>query len=103
MARRTTAWQNTSMATGLRICVGTALWLALAFSARASIPGRQVALGHVPSVVARLQPLGDLPETNRLNLAIGLPLRRPEELRRLLRDLYDPASPRYRQFLKPQD
>jgi hypothetical protein len=36
-------------------------------------------------------------------LAIGLPLRNPEELGRLLEELYDPASPKYHQFLTPEE
>ena len=57
--------------------------------------------GHVPAAVAGLKAVGDLADTNRLRLAISLPLRRPEALKTLLHDLYDPASPRYHQFLKP--
>ncbi len=58
--------------------------------------------GHVPAVVARLLPVGSLPGTNRLNLAIGLPLRNPEALTNLLRQIYDPASPRYHHYLTPE-
>ena len=56
---------------------------------------RQALRGHVPEAVARLKlpALGRLPATNRLNLAIGLPLRNTNALTRLLHDLYDPASP----------
>jgi Pro-kumamolisin, activation domain/Divergent InlB B-repeat domain len=59
---------------------------------------------RVLQTVARLhlQPVGDLPETNRLQLAIGLPLRNPEALTNLLQQLYDPASPDYHHFLTPQ-
>jgi subtilase family serine protease len=45
--------------------------------------------------------VGSFPGTNRLNLAIGLPLRNPEELTNLLRQIYDPASPNYRHYLTP--
>src|SRR5271157_3524107 len=83
--------------------VGAAIGLALAVPVQARTAGRQVLPGHLPAVVARLQPVGDLPETNRLSLAIGLPLRHQDALNSLLRDLYDPAGPRYRQFLKPQE
>jgi subtilase family serine protease len=62
---------------------------------------RQALPGHVPAVVASLKPIGDLPATNRLRLAISLPLRHQDALNRLLRDLSDPSSPRYRRFLKP--
>jgi uncharacterized repeat protein (TIGR03803 family) len=36
-----------------------------------------------------------------LNLAIGLPLRSQDEVRTLLEQLYDPASPQYRHYLTP--
>lgn len=60
--------------------------------------------GHVPEAVARLglQPLGRLPATNRMHLAIGLPLRNTNELSQLLHALYDPASPQFRQYLTPE-
>ena len=53
--------------------------------------------GQVPGAIARfhLQPTGRLANTNRLNLAIGLPLRNQEALTNLLRQIYDPASPNY--------
>jgi hypothetical protein len=68
-----------------------------------AVSGPAGVAGARACVVASLQPLGDLPETNRLNLAIGLPLRHQDALNRLLHDLYDPASPRYRRFLKPKN
>ena len=46
-----------------------------------------------------LQPVGPLPATNRLRLAIGLPLRNTNDLARLLRETYDPASPQFRHYL----
>lgn len=60
--------------------------------------------GHVPPAIARfhLQPLRDLPETNRLNLAISLPLRNQAALDSLLQQIYDPASTNYHQYLTPQ-
>ena len=58
--------------------------------------------GHVPAAVARLAPVGRVTGSDRLKLAIGLPLRNAPELGRLLRDLYDPASSRFRQFLTPE-
>src|SRR5208337_1775956 len=57
--------------------------------------------GHVPAVVAGLQPTGELPKTQKLSLSIGLPLRNPAALDALLQQLYDPASPQYHQFLTP--
>ena len=64
---------------------------------------RQLLRGHVPAVLARLQPLGRLVATNRLKLAIGLPLRNPEALAQLLQQLSDPAHPNYRHYLTPEE
>jgi subtilase family serine protease len=91
------------MAALFRRWVGAALGLALASSVQAQTQWRQVLPGHVPAVVASLHPVGDLPDTNRLNLTISLPLRHQDALNRLLHDLYDPASSRYRRFLKPKE
>lgn len=55
--------------------------------------------GQIPSAVGHLQPVDRLDGAKRLNLAIGLPLRNRESLTNLLRDLYDPASPRFHQYL----
>ena len=65
--------------------------------------GRQVLHGHTPAAIARfgLQPQGRLAGTNRLNLAIGLPLRNTNALGRLLQDIYDPASPQFHHYLTP--
>jgi len=62
----------------------------------------QVRRGHVPRIVPELRPSGRVQSTRRLDLAIGLPLRHREALEALLEDLYDPSSPRYHQFLTPQ-
>jgi subtilase family serine protease len=75
--------------------------LLLLFTTRAQAAERQVLHGHVPAVVAGLKPAGDFPGTNRLNLAIGLPLRNQEALTHLLRQIYDPANPNYRHYLTP--
>jgi hypothetical protein len=65
-------------------------------------PRQQLSAGHVPTAVARLTPAGTLPGSQRLNLAISLPLRNPEELDTLLQQLSDPASPNYRRYLTPE-
>lgn len=63
---------------------------------------RQVLNGHVPEAVAKgLAPAGRLPASQELRLAIGLPLRNREALTNLLRQLYDPASPLFHQYLNP--
>src|ERR1035438_2541847 len=74
------------MAFGLALAAGEA--------ERQQVRGR-----HVPAAVASLAPVGDLPGSQRLNLAIGLPLRNQGELDSLLQGLYDPASPNYHRYL----
>jgi subtilase family serine protease len=80
------------------------LSLALFFSSDASAQTapRKFLRGHVPAAVARLQAKGVLAATNRLHLAIGLPLRNESALDDLLGQLYDPASPNYRKYLTPE-
>lgn len=63
---------------------------------------RQALHGHMPAVVKGLKALHRLPGTNRLELSFGLPLRNREALTNLLQQLYDPASPQYRQYLTPE-
>ena len=91
-----------------RLIVGRFLAIACAiaflqFTASAQSPGRQLFKGHVPQAVERLhlQPVSRLSSEKRLNLAIGLPLRNPQALDDLLQQIYDPASPNFRQYLTP--
>src|SRR6267378_7157736 len=75
--------------------------LFLAFPTLGRGAEKQVLRGHIPAAVAGLASVGRLPAGQRLNLAIGLPLRSRESLTNLLDQLYDPASPLYHQFLTP--
>lgn len=75
---------------------GLALLLTLSVSAPAA---PQVAHGHVPKITKKLSPLGRLNGNQRLQVAIGLPLRNREQLTNLLEDVYNPASPNFRHFL----
>jgi len=63
--------------------------------------GSQTLRGQLPAAAANLQPMGLLAGTNRLNLAIGFPLRNRVALTNLLRQIYDPASPQYHHYLTP--
>ena len=63
---------------------------------------RQVLHHHVPEVLKNLTAVGRMASTNRLSLAIGLPLRNPEALTNLLQQIYDPASPSFRHYLTPE-
>jgi subtilase family serine protease len=69
---------------------------------RASTP---VVVSQVPAAIAELglQPVGELPGTQVLNLAISLPLRNRDELDRLVADVSNPASAAYRQYLTPSE
>ena len=78
-------------------------WLCLTTAGFSAEPGRKILRGHVPAAVARLTPQGRLAATNKLSLAIGLPLRNQSELDDLLRQLYDPRSPNYHKYLTPAE
>jgi hypothetical protein len=89
----------------IRLAAAIAMAAALfTFTARAQGVGRQLLHEHVPPAIARfhLQPIGPLPATNRLNLAIGLPLRNQAALDKLLSEIYDPASTNYHRYLTPE-
>ena len=82
--------------------VGVVSLLALGLPLAGSAAPRQKISGqHVPKAAARLVPAGSLPGSQRLNLAIGLPLHNEKELDDLLQQLYDPASPNYHRYLTP--
>jgi subtilase family serine protease len=61
----------------------------------------QVLHGHVRPAVSNGQatPVGVLPATQRMKLAIMLPLRNQPELTDMLGRLYDPSSPNFHKFL----
>lgn len=68
----------------------------------ASQPARKLS-GHVPDAVRTLKPIAPAAATDRVRLALGLPLRNTEELHALLAALQSPASPSYRHFLTPEE
>lgn len=67
-------------------------------------PAAQTLRNHVPEAISRLalNPAGQLPGSRQLNLVVGLPWRNSGELTNLLRDLYNPASPKFHHYLTPQ-
>ena len=75
------------------------------FIAGAQAEQHPVITNHVPAAVASgVAPLvGHLPSAQRLSLAISLPLRNEAELDDLLRQIYDPQSSNYRQYLSVQE
>jgi subtilase family serine protease len=66
----------------------------------ANAAGRQVLRGHVPREVKELnlQPIGRLAATQHLALGIALSPRNQAELAQLVKDIYDPASPRFHKY-----
>jgi subtilase family serine protease len=76
----------------------------LLFATAAQAADSRVLSGSVPTAVTQLnlQPLGRLPTTNQLHLAIGLPLRNQAALDALLQQISDPTSPEYRHYLTPE-
>ena len=81
--------------------MGAALSIFLAVCPPVAAAQRQFLEGHVPAAVNNASLVGDLPATNRLNLAIGLPLRNRETLTNLLQQLYNPADPHFHHYLTP--
>ena len=71
-------------------------------AANLSAANRSLGIVHVPAVVRehRVASLGPLAGTNELRLSLGLPLHHAAELKQLLTDLYNPASPSYHHYLK---
>src|SRR5271156_3641640 len=70
-------------------------------AATAQAEQRPTMTSHVPIAVASgVAPLvGHLPSTQRLGLAISLPLRNQAQLDDLLREIYDPQSPSFHKYL----
>ncbi len=88
---------------GLRTAAGAAVCAALmlVFPQVGRANGHRLLSTHVPAEITsrHLQPTGNLPDTNRLHLAIGLPLRNKAGLDKFLQQLYDPNSPNYHHYL----
>ena len=65
--------------------------------------GLQTLHGHVPTVTSHLVAKGRLSAETNLSLAIGLPLRNQDALTNLIQQIYDPVSPKYHQYLSPEE
>ncbi len=67
-----------------------------------SIPqahAQRVLSGHVPEVVSQLAAKGELPAEAQVHLALGLPVRDQAGLDAFVRDVSEPNSSHYRQYL----
>ncbi|NBV23787.1 MAG: hypothetical protein EBS05_17945 [Proteobacteria bacterium] len=88
------------------MCLRTAVFsicLLFLFPEGATAVERQALQRHVPAALKQVQSIGRLPATNELRLSIGLPLRDPAGLTRLLDQLYDPASTNYHRYLSTEE
>ena len=72
-------------------------------TAHAQNPPAQRLRGHLPAAVTNLTAIGRENGSERLKLAIGLPLRNQDELGNLLREIYDPTSPNFHHYLTPEE
>jgi subtilase family serine protease len=93
------------MPTFQRLAVTSCASILLFVGAIAQAEQRPPMTTHVPEAVSTglLPSVGHLPSTQRLSLAISLPLRNEAELDNLLDELYDPQSPSYHQYLSVQE
>src|ERR1019366_2236986 len=95
--------KNTSFGMPAAIAGAILLFLfAPAVQAQGRWKGNHGAQGYVPSVAAHLTQEGRLEATNRLRLAIGLPLRNQPQLDATLQALMDPTSLQYHHWLTPE-
>jgi hypothetical protein len=82
------------------------LWCLIAlgpwFSPLAASATLQMVNRRLPAAAVLLAPTGRLEGGTQLKLAIALPLRNQAALTKLLADIYNPASPHYRNFLTPE-
>ncbi len=76
--------------------------LSAAFIARARQNSPYMLASQTVPLVSRAHLLGAANAQQQLNLSIGLQLRNRQELQTLLSDQSNPRSPRYHQFLSPQ-
>src|ERR1035441_3205407 len=77
----------------------------LLFAVQAQAQQRRTLTAHVPPAVAsgRAALVGGLQSTERMSLAVSLPLRNEADLDDLLQQLYDPQSPNYRRYLSVEE
>lgn len=89
------------VANTLRWAAGLAAFFV--FAPLAQPAARQLLQGHVPAAVAASRLAGRMPVEMKIPLALGLPLRNPQQLEALLQQIADPASPEYRHYLSPDE
>jgi subtilase family serine protease len=97
------AWRVTAMRKFALGCSMTAFYTAVFLLSAVSLQAEShlTATSHVPSTVANGQArlVSHLPASQRLNIAISLPLRNESGLDELLGEIYDPQSVNYHHYL----
>jgi len=86
-----------ALKSGLFLIVAT--WAVVLLLTKTAEAQQRRALQTQVAAPEGIQPIGRMPASQRLSLAISLPLRNEDQLHALLAQLYDPASPNYRHFL----
>ena len=66
-------------------------------------PARKVLSQRLPLIQTPGNPIAPFNPTNRLNLAIGLPVHNRKALDDFLREVYDPASPNFHHYIRPKE
>ncbi len=74
----------------------------LSLSASAGAQATTRLPGRVAPMVLKSKLIGRVPAQEQVTFAISLPLRNQVQLQQLLKDIYDPKSPQYGQYLTPQ-
>ena len=77
--------------------------VSLAVNASAQMIGRRALPSHAASAAAHLLPIRYLESTNHLNLVIALPLHHQDVLTNLIKQLYDPTTTNFHQWLTADD
>ena len=89
--------------TFFKTVLGLLAVVATTWSVSAAPVGMKTLSGHVPAVVSKLTPMGDLSGETNLQLALELPLRNTDALTNLLQQIYDPSSPNYHHYLSTEE
>jgi subtilase family serine protease len=89
----------------LTLLFSTVIAMVLGVNVVAQAQPQSLLTRHVreATVSGRAQPLGHLPAAQSMRLVLVLPLRDQEALDSFLKELYDPSSPSYRQFLTVEE
>src|SRR5689334_6721388 len=78
------------------------LLIALLGIAAPSAEAGRALQGHVPRAAREELPLSDVSPQNQIQLAIGLPVRDQAALDKFVKEVSDPTSPNFRQYLTPE-